>query len=89
MLGDRAAGAGGDQRRGRGDVEGRGPAAGPGGVDEVVASVSTAAASQRIVRARPTSSGTVSPFARRAIRKAPVCTSLDRPSMISARTAEA
>ena len=35
MLGDGAAGAGRDQRRGGRDVEGRGPAAGPGGVDEV------------------------------------------------------
>src|ERR1044072_8369779 len=51
--------------------------------------VSTGAASERIVRARPTSSGTVSPFARRAIRKAPVCTPSARPSMISARTASA
>ncbi len=39
--------------------------------------VATGAASARIVRASPTSSGTVSPLARRAIRKAPVCTSLD------------
>ena len=35
------------------------------------------------------SSGTVSPFARRAIRKAPVWTGSARPSMISASTAEA
>ncbi len=46
-------------------------AAGAGGVDQVLRlSISTCAASDRIVRARPTSSGTVSPFARRAIRKA-------------------
>ena len=53
------------------------------------AALETGAASERIVRARPTSSGTVSPFARRAIRKAPVCTGSARPSMISASTAEA
>ena len=51
--------------------------------------VSTCAARRRIVRARPISSGTVSPFARSAIRKAPVWTSPARPSMISSRTAEA
>ncbi len=51
--------------------------------------VSTGVASERIVRARPISSGTVSPFARSATRNAPVCTSLARPSMISARTVEA
>ena len=51
--------------------------------------VETGAASERIVRARPTSSGTVSPLARSAIRKAAVWTSLLRPSMISARTAAA
>src|ERR1700710_3193742 len=44
----------------------------------------TGAASERIVRARPTSSGTVSPLARRAIRKAPVWTGAGPPSMISA-----
>src|SRR4051812_13721851 len=49
----------------------------------------TGAASPRIVRARPTPSGTVSPFARRAIRKAPVWIGSARPSMISLRTAEA
>ena len=37
VLGQRAARAGGDQRRGRRDVERRLAAAGPGGVDEVVA----------------------------------------------------
>src|SRR3954462_8346198 len=42
----------------------------------------------RIVRARPTSSATVSPFARRAIRKAPIWTGSARPSMISASAAE-
>src|ERR1044072_3467662 len=51
--------------------------------------VSTGDASERIVRARPTRPGTASPFARRAIRKAPVCTPSARPSMISARTASA
>jgi hypothetical protein len=51
--------------------------------------VGTGAAKPRIVRARPTSSGTVSPFARNAIRKAPVCTGSARPSMISLSTAEA
>ncbi len=49
----------------------------------------TGVASARIVRASPTSSGTVSPFARRAIRKAPVWTGSARPSMISASTAAA
>src|SRR6476469_2830111 len=52
-------------------------------------SVSTGVASERMVRARPTSSGTVSPLARRAMRKAPVWTSPARPSMISASTAAA
>ncbi len=42
-----------------------------------------------MVLASPTSSATVSPFARRATRKAPVSTSEVRPSMISSRTAEA
>jgi hypothetical protein len=51
--------------------------------------VATGVASERIVRARPTSSGTVSPLARSAIRKAAVCTSLERPAMISASTAAA
>ena len=51
-------------------------------------SISTWAASCRIVRARPTSSETVSPFARSETRKAAVCTSLARPSMISASAAE-
>src|ERR1700761_3623764 len=49
----------------------------------------TEAARARIVRARPTSSETVSPFARRAIRKAPVWIGSVRPSMISLRTVEA
>jgi hypothetical protein len=51
-------------------------------------SSSTCAASERIVRANPTSSETVSPLARREIRKAAVCTSLARPSMISVSAAE-
>src|SRR5690349_18002010 len=51
--------------------------------------VGTGEASERIVRAKPTSSGTVSPLARRAIRKAPVWIGSARPSMISASTAEA
>src|SRR3954447_20273372 len=51
-------------------------------------SISTWAASDRMVRARPTSSDTVSPFARSEIRKAAVWTSVARPSMISARAAE-
>jgi len=42
-------------------------------------SISTWAASCRIVRARPTNSETVSPFARNETRKAAVCTSLARP----------
>src|SRR4051794_40677967 len=49
----------------------------------------TGVARRRIVRARPTSSGTVSPFARSAIRKAPVWIGSVRPSMTSFRTAEA
>src|SRR3954453_1650288 len=49
----------------------------------------TGVARPRIVRASPTTSGTVSPFARRAIRKAPVWIGSVRPSMISPRTAEA
>jgi len=51
--------------------------------------VSTWVARPRMVRARPISSGTVSPLARSATRKAPVCTSPARPSMISASTADA
>src|SRR3954451_14493960 len=51
--------------------------------------VSTSDERRRIVRASPISSATVSPFARRAIRKAAVCTSLARPSMTSSRTAVA
>ena len=47
-------------------------------------STSTSAARLRIVRASPTSSGTVSPFVRNAIKNAPVWTSPARPSMISA-----
>src|ERR671910_920950 len=50
---------------------------------------STCAARRRIVRASPTSSATVSPFVRRAIRKAAVPPSPARPSMISSSTAEA
>src|SRR4051794_39383994 len=42
----------------------------------------------RIVRARPTSSATVSPFARSAIRNAPIRTGSARPSMISESAAE-
>src|SRR3954454_23115202 len=51
--------------------------------------VRTGTASERIVRASPTSSGTVSPLARSAIRKAAVWTVSARPSMISVSTAEA
>src|SRR5580692_3809875 len=49
----------------------------------------TEAASERFVRASPTSSETVSPLARRAIRKPPVWIGSVRPSMISLRTVEA
>ena len=49
---------------------------------------STWAARLRIVRASPTNSATVSPLARRAIRKAPVWTSPALPSMISLSAAE-
>ena len=78
VLGDRAAGPRGDQRRGGRDVEGRSARRRcPAVSTRSARSISTGAASERIVRARPTSSGTVSPFARSAIRKAPVWTSLD------------
>ncbi len=50
---------------------------------------STEAARRRMVRARPTSSATVSPLARRAIKKAAACTSPARPSITSSSTAEA
>src|SRR4051794_1046847 len=50
---------------------------------------STRSARSRIVDARPATSSTVSPFVRRAIRNAAVCTSLTRPSMISRSTAAA
>src|SRR5215211_1422452 len=50
---------------------------------------STWAAKRRMVLASPTSSATVSPFALRATRKAPVSTFEVRPPMISSRTAEA
>ena len=50
---------------------------------------STGVASSRIVRARPSTSSTVSPFVRSAIRKAPVSTSEARPSITSRKTAEA
>src|SRR3954453_13993128 len=49
--------------------------------------VRTGLASRRIVVARPTSSSTVSPLVRSAIRTAAVWTSEALPSMISARTA--
>jgi len=47
---------------------------------------STRAASARIVRARPASSSWVSPFVRRAMRKAEICTSLASPAMITSST---
>src|SRR3954452_6135291 len=50
---------------------------------------STATASSRIARARPTSSSTVSPFVRRAIRNAADWASEAAPDMISRRTAAA
>jgi hypothetical protein len=50
---------------------------------------STCAARSRIVRARPTTSSTVSPFVRSAIRNAAICTSVASPDMISASTAAA
>src|SRR5690349_9454258 len=50
---------------------------------------STALASSRIVRARPTSSSTVSPFVRSAMRNAAACASEASPSMISRSTAAA
>ena len=67
VLGHRAAVAGGDQRGGRGHVERRPPAAGAGGVDQVVAAgASPGVANARIVVARPTSSSIVSPLVRSA-----------------------
>ena len=51
-----------------------------------VRSASTGTASSRIVRARPVSSSTVSPFARSATRKAAVWASPTSPAMISAST---
>src|SRR5579875_216005 len=53
------------------------------------ARTSTLAAKSRIVRASPATSSTVSPFVRRAIRKAAISTSEALPSMISASTAAA
>src|SRR3954467_8490976 len=50
---------------------------------------STERASERIVRARPTSSSTVSPFVRRAIRNAAACASEAAPSITSRSTAAA
>ena len=88
VLGDRAARAGGDQRRGGRDVEGPAAAAGAGGVEQVLAAdASTGAASARIVRARPASSSTVSPLVRSAIRKPAIWISVASPAMISASTA--
>src|SRR4051794_3316639 len=52
-------------------------------------STETPMASARIVRARPTSSSTVSPFVRSAIRNAAACASEASPSMISRSTAAA
>src|SRR5436305_1540234 len=52
-------------------------------------STSTRTASSRIVRARPTSSCTVSPLVRSAIRNAAVCASDASPDMISRSTAAA
>src|SRR4051794_9360139 len=53
------------------------------------AAVSTPAANLRIVRARPASSSSVSPFVRRAMRKPAICASAASPAMISASTAAA
>src|SRR4051794_32574524 len=50
---------------------------------------STRAASSRMVRARPASSSSVSPFARRAIRKPAICTSLASPAMTTLSTSAA
>src|SRR5512133_3668960 len=49
----------------------------------------TGVARARIVLARPASSSTVSPFVRRAMRKAAICASDALPAMISASTADA
>ena len=75
-LATRAAGAGGDQRGGGRDVERRAPAAGAGGVEQVVARRRAPAWPARAsCAARPASSSTVSPFVRSAIRKAAICAS--------------
>src|SRR3954447_20419807 len=50
---------------------------------------STRAASARIVRASPASSSSVSPLARRAMRKPAICTSLASPAMMTSSTAAA
>src|SRR4051794_23091552 len=50
---------------------------------------STRVASARIVRASPASSASVSPLARRAMRKPAICTSLASPAMMTSRTAAA
>src|SRR3954449_2415669 len=50
---------------------------------------STRAASERIVLASPASSSSVSPFARRAMRKPAICTSLASPDMMTRRTSAA
>ena len=90
VLGDRAARAGGDQRGGRRDVERPPPAAGAGGVEQVVAcDRRPARRAPRIVRARPASSSTVSPLVRSAIRNAAIWTSDALPAMISESTAAA
>ena len=85
MLGHRAARAGGDQRRGGGDVERPAPAAGArpcrAGRRARPRPGRPARASPR---ARPASSSTVSPLVRSAIRKAAIWTSVASPAMISA-----
>ena len=87
VLGQRAAGAGGDQRGGGRDVERRAPAAGARGVHEVArARTAPAWPARASCRARPASSSTVSPFVRSAMRKAAICASEALPAMISAST---
>ena len=87
VLGQRAARAGGDQRRGGRDVEGR-PARRRSrrcrrGRRARSARGSPARASSA---ARPASSSVVSPFVRSAMRKPAICVSEASPRMISART---
>ena len=84
VLGDRAAGAGRDQRRGGRDVEGGAPAAGAAGVDQVVARASRRRrASARIVRGQAGELGNGLALGAQRDQEARVWTGSPRPSMIS------